>query len=260
MDSTDDGEVQMARSKKGFSRGILLSVSAALSSTVAFAGSSSGSLLAIGPVEQVNLKSSTIVVLGQTYNIGPVALSASKSARAVTALASISPNSLVAIYGTESPSGKVNVQNVDVLPQMDVPGATQLLVTGVVSAVSNTGQIRIGKLSIDINAALTSDSKQAALGELVRVVGTQPTAGGVFVAQNFNELSVVQGGRVSAAGIQGTGNNGIQGTGTKSLGIQGTGSNGIQGTGTKSLGIQGTGSNGIQGTGTKSLGIQGTGL
>ncbi len=236
MESTDDGEVQVARSKKGLSRGILLSVSAALSSTVVFAGSSSGSLLAVGPVEQVNLKSSTIVVLGQTYNIGRAALSANKSTGAVAAIASISLNSLVAIHGTESPSGKVNVQSIDILPQMDVPGATQLLVTGVVSAVSDTGRIRVGKLSVDINAALTSDSKQAALGELVRVVGTQPTAGGVFLAQNFTQVSKVQGG-VSADGIQGTGSDGIQGTG----------SNGIQGTG--SYGIQGTGSNSIPGTG-----------
>lgn len=220
----------MAQSEKSASRGILLCATGLLASAAIYTGSANAGSLAIGPVEQVNLKSSTIVVLGQTYHVPGSAV----------ALSTLTPGTLVAVNGTEATSGKSAVQSVVRLAGQDVPGATQLLVTGVVSAVSNVGQVRIGKLRVDINATLTSDSQQPTVGQLVQVVGTQPTSQGVFLAQ------------------------GIAGTGLSSNGIAGTGpsSNGIAGTGSSANGIAGTGlsSNGIAGTGTSANGIAGTGL
>ena len=249
----------MARSRKCLARGVLFSVTAILSSAAAFAGSGSDVPLAIGPLEHVNLKTSTIVVLGQTYNVSAGALAAGKS----PGLAALTPGTLVVVRGKETASGRSTVKSLTVLPQLDVPGATQLLVTGIVSGLSNVGQIRLGKLSVDINSALAGNSPQVTSGELVQVVGTQPIAGGLFLAQSI--ANGIQGSGPSSDGIQGSGpnSNGIQGSGPSSNGIQGSGvvSLGIQGSGPQSNGIQGSGpsSNGIQGSGVVSLGIQGSG-
>ncbi|HWF99969.1 MAG TPA: hypothetical protein VN691_12315, partial [Steroidobacteraceae bacterium] len=245
---------QMARSRKCITHGVLLAVTTLLSGTAAFAANTTGVPLAVGPVEHVNLKSSTIVVLGQTYSISPAALS--KSHGSAAGLSALTAGTLVIVSGTESASGKAKVQSLKVIPQLDVPGATQLLITGVVTGVSDVGQIRIGKLNVDINATLTSDKQPVAVGELVQVAGTQPTGDGLFLAQSV--ATGIQG-TGATTGIQGTGATiGIQGTGA-SIGIQGTGATtGIQGTGA-SIGIQGTGASiGIQGTGA-TTGIQGTG-
>ena len=219
----------MAIYRQCLSRGISLCATALLASTVTLAGAAQASPLTLGPVEQVNLKSSTIVVLGQSYHVGPSVHITDRTTHAAIALGSIAQGTLVAVDGTESASGKVKVQNVVRLSQLNVPGATQLLVTGLISAGSNVGQFRVGSLRIDVNATLTSDSKQPAVGQLVQIVGTQPTSRGLFLAQGT--IRTVS----SANGIIGTGTstNGIIGTGTSSTGIIGTGSsaNGIIGTG-----------------------------
>src|SRR6185437_8606347 len=200
----------------------------------ALVGNAYANTLTVGPVEQVNLKNSTVVVLGQTYHLGPHASAVS--------LATLSPGALVSISGVETASGLTHVDKLFVLSQQNVPGATTLLVTGIASAVNSVGQIHIGKLAVDVTATLTSDGSPVSAGQLVSVVGTQPSSNGTFLAQH-----------VQAAGVGGTGSLGVGGTG--SLGVGGTGSLGVGGTGT--LGVGGTGSLGVGGTG--SLGVGGTG-
>jgi hypothetical protein len=222
--------------------------------------------LAVGPVEQVLPKSTSIVVLGQTFHLAKSQIVGTLGALpASTALSSIRPGTVVAVDGTETAAGKATVEKVVTLPELNVPGATRLLVAGVVSAVTNTGRIRIGNLTIDINATLTDDRAAPAVGEFVEVIGTQPTAGGLFLADAALRTNGIVGTGASANGIVGTGasSNGIVGTGASSNGIVGTGasSNGIVGTGASANGIVGTGasSNGIVGTGASSNGIVGTG-
>ncbi|HEY7888052.1 MAG TPA: DUF5666 domain-containing protein, partial [Steroidobacteraceae bacterium] len=196
--------------------GAVLCATALLASAVGFASEAHAGALTVGPVEQLSVKSSKIVVLGQTYHL-------SSSAK----IGFITPGTLVVVDGTESASGAVRVTSVIPLSQLNVPGATKLLVTGVVSSVSNVGTVRIGKLNVDINATLTSDAQGASVGQLVQVLGTQPTAGGTFLAQ--------------ATGIVGSGaSTGIVGSGA-STGIVGSGaSTGIVGSGA-STGIVGSG-------------------
>ncbi|MFZ0500892.1 MAG: DUF5666 domain-containing protein, partial [Steroidobacteraceae bacterium] len=232
----------MARYEKYPKGGALLCATVLLAGGAGFSNATQAGALAIGPVQQVNAKSSTLVVLGQTYSLASSArISASGSA---VTLRSLKPGTLVAVYGTESPHGAVDVLDVVALPQLNVPGATHLVVTGIVSAVSNVGTIRIGGLSVDINATLTSDTPTASVGDLVQLTGTQPTSGGLFLAQ----------------GIEGSGaSKGIEGSGAASLGIEGSGaSKGIEVSGASSLGIDGSGaSKGIEGSGAASLGIVG---
>ena len=211
----------------------------------ALAGVSEAGTLAIGPVEQVNLKAASLTVLGQTYRIAPSTVIRDQSGALVT-LGTLAPNTLVGIDGSENSAGKATVSSVTQLSQVDVPGATQLVVTGIVSSETATGQIRVGNLSIDINSALTGDTPNFAAGSLVRISGTQPNLGGLFLAQSIAAVNGIAGTGFTSNGIAGTGHssNGIAGTGVSVKGIAGTGhfASGIAGTGHSSNGIAGTGS------------------
>ena len=200
----------------------------------ALVGKAQAATLTVGPVEQVDLKSSTLVVLGQTYHIG-ASVSLRNQAGVSVSLDSLAPDSLVSVDGTETAPGAVTVKAITALSQLDVPGATNLLVTGIVTGVSPVGQVRIGNLTVDINATLTSDSQQIAAGELVEVAGTQPTGGGLFLAQS---IAPIQGSGYTAAGIKGGG------LSLKAAGIKGGGidtSLGIKGGGLSAAGIKGGG-------------------
>src|SRR5271163_2333393 len=103
--------------------------------------------LAVGAIEQVDLKSSSIVVLGQQFHLSASTLITSQAAYpAAVSLAALPQNALVWVDGEEKASGSTHVDALIVLPESNVPGASQLLLTGVVSSVSSDGQIRVGKL------------------------------------------------------------------------------------------------------------------
>jgi hypothetical protein len=242
----------MAKSGRLLGRSGLL-WSCAVATTAVAVGSAQAGQLAFGPVSQVNLKSSTIEVLGQTYHVGSSAFGTKATSSGVASLASIAPGTLVSINGVETASGAAAVQGIARLSQLNVPGATQLFVTGVVSEVTATGRIRVGKLNVDISATLTSDAAQVAVGEFVNVLGTQPSAGGIFVAQSLVRSDGVGGSGSSSAGVGGSGSLGVGGSG--SLGVGGSGSLGVGGSG--SLGVGGSGSLGVGGSG--SLGVGGSG-
>ncbi|MBW4052653.1 MAG: hypothetical protein HIU85_14545, partial [Proteobacteria bacterium] len=216
----------MARSGQVLLSGVSACIGALLAANLSFGAQVTP--LAFGPVEQINLRTSTIVVLGQAYHVSPSAALFSKATGTRTALGSIAPGTLVLVDGTESAAGAANVQSIVSLRRLNVPGATQLLATGVVTAVNSAGQIRIGKLSVDINATLTSDSHGATVGELVQVVGTQPNPQGLFLATN----AVGIGGSGASVGIGGSGAKvGIGGSGA-AVGIGGSGATvGIGGSG-----------------------------
>jgi hypothetical protein len=252
----DFGEAQMAKFRQLASRNV---VSAFVAAALSLVGKAQAVPLTIGPVEQVNVRSSTIVVLGQTYHVGSGTSVINKVAGSHASLRLIAPGTFVVIDGTESAAGISTVQSVGILSQQNVPGATQLLVTGIVSSVSSTGRVRIGKLTVDVNATLTNDSQRVAVGDLIQVSGTQPNPSGLFLAQGIG------GSGLSAAGIGGSGSvaNGIGGSGATAAGIGGSGSvaNGIGGSGATAAGIGGSGSvaNGIGGSGATAAGIGGSG-
>ena len=249
----------MAWSKQASPRALAVSTVAAFVAA-ALVGKAQAGTLAVGPVEQVNIKASTLVVLGQTYHVDSSVVFRNQSGTPIS-LASLMPNTLVSIEGTETAAGQAAVKDVTSLSQLNVPGATQLLVTSVVSSETPSGSIKVGNLTVDINATLTSDTQNFSVGSLVEIVGTQPNLGGIFLAQSIVPITGVEAGGSSSLGIQGGGASsfGIQGGGhssVKTLGIQGGGSSslGIQGGGASSFGIQGGGHSSV-----KTLGIQGGG-
>src|SRR6185437_13297484 len=97
----------MGMSRQCLLRGAFLCVTVLLTGTVAFAAP-----LTIGPVEQINLKSSTLVVLGQTYHLVRSTKITDRATGAGIGLSSIAPGTLVVIDGAESASGSVNVRKV----------------------------------------------------------------------------------------------------------------------------------------------------
>ena len=236
----------MARSSKAFGRTAAIPAIAAFVAS-ALAGPAVAGTLALGPVEQVNVKTSTLVVLGQSYHILPTTKLLGRSGAGVT-LDSFAPNTLVVVKGTESASGAVSVASIMRVPQIDVPGATQLSVAGVVSSESTTGQIQIGKLSVDVNSTLTSDTQNFAVGNLVSVTGTQPNPNGLFLAQSVVPLTGVDGSGKSATtalGVDGSGK-----SATTALGVDGSGKSM-----TTALGVDGSGK-----SMTTALGVDGSGL
>ena len=253
----------MARSAKSVIRGSSLPLVVGFVAS-AIAGATHAATLAVGPVQSVNLKTSTRTVLGQTYRI-PATTAIKSGAGALIRLGALEPNTIVVVDGSESSRGATQVTRVSSLPQIDVPGATKLFVTGVVSSESATGQIKVGKLVVDINATLTSDSQGFSVGNLVEITGTQPNPGGVFLAQTVTATNGIIGSGASANGIIGSGAsaNGIIGSGASANGIIGSGAsaNGIIGSGASANGIIGSGAsaNGIIGSGAAANGIIGSG-
>ena len=254
----------MARSVKALSLGSSLPA-VAVFVAAALAGTAQAATLAIGPIEQINLKNSTIVVLGQAYQVGPAAALRSQ-ANAPISLSSLATNTLVEINGRETGNGQSVVSSVMSLPQMDVPGATQLLVTGVVSSETSTGEVKIGNLVVDVTATLTSDSQKFTVGGLVQVTGTQPNPNGLFLAQNIISINAsktmgVEGGGASAMGVEGGG------ASLKAMGVEGGGASlkamGVEGGGASAMGVEGGGASvkamGVEGGGASAMGVEGGG-
>ena len=249
-------------------RGKCSCVAAFVFAAISFTNESVASPLAVGAVEQVDLKNSTVVILGQQFHVSAGTLIASQASYpAAISLTALPQNALVWVDGEERASGS-RVDALIVLPESNVPGASQLLLTGVVSSVSSDGQIRVGKLKVDINQTLSSGGAPVAVGDVVEVAGTQPTAQGVFLAQSLVRTEGVGGtGRVASLGVGGTGRVatlGVGGTGNAALGVGGTGAvtSGVGGTGkVATLGVGGTGNAalGVGGTGAVTAGVGGTG-
>jgi len=220
---------------------------------------------AVGPIEGVQSRTSTVVVLGQTF----------VSTRAITGrdgrLGALKVGDYVAITAT-AVKGALVAKSIVALDAAYVPGSSKVLYRGPIDRYSaSVGNLQIGNLQISLSQILSDGQVAFGDGDAVSVVGIQALPNGVLWASQLLDPSNpnLVSDAVTALSIQGTGLLSIQGTGTQSIqgtgvqSIQGTGAQSIQGTGVQSiqgtgaLSIQGTGKQSIQGTGTQS--IQGTG-
>jgi hypothetical protein len=197
-----------------------------------FSSLASAEPLAVGTIEKIDRATSTITVLGQKYSVGTSKLIAgTKSYPAIIGAQLLAPDTVVWVDGTLPKDGKAKVSRINVLPEANVPGATQVYVAGIVSSVSLTGAVKIGSLTIDTTPIVGVSLK---VGDATEFIGTQPVPNGVFVASAFAPLGV---GGTGAAGVGGTGAAGVGGTGA--AGVGGTGKSGVGGTG--AAGVGGTG-------------------
>ena len=202
-----------------------------------FSSLASADPLAVGAIEKIDRANATITVLGQKYSVSTSKLIAgSKSYPALSGVQLLRPDAVVWVDGTLSKDGKAKVSSINVLPETNIPGATQVYVAGVVSSVSLTGAVKVGSLTIDTTPIVDVSLK---VGDAVEFVGTQPVPNGVFVASGVAPLGVGGTGK-SGVGVAGVG-------GTGAAGVGGTGAAGVGGTG--AAGVGGTGKSGVGGTG-----------
>ena len=221
---------------------------------VSFSSLASAAPLAIGTVDQVDSRTSSIVVLGQKYSVASAKLIAgNKSYPAIQGVRFLSQQSLVWVDGEIAKDGTAKVSSITVLPEANVPGATQVFVAGVVTAVDRTGKVKIGGLTIDTTPTVGASNTTIKVGDKLEFLGTQPVANGLFVANALAPLRVQGVGGTGAQGVGGTGRTGVGGTGAQ--GVGGTGAQGVGGTGAQ--GVGGTGAQGVGGTGAQ--GVGGTG-
>ena len=210
-------------------------------------------LQVLGEVQRIDPSKGVIVVAGQRvaisketiFSVNRVAVSGAE------ALRTIQDGDILAIIGAlDAPAASVDRRN-----ESYVPGATTIFVKGKVTSVEQSlGRARIGDLNVDYTPALSNrDFGVVEVGQIVEVIGTQPSPQGVLLANSITGTGSSSITGTGQSSITGTGSSSITGTGQSS--ITGTGSSSITGTGQSS--ITGTGSSSITGTGSSS--ITGTG-
>jgi hypothetical protein len=160
--------------------------------------SSAQQLLLVGPVESLLAREKAIVVLGQKIR--------------VSAGTSFAGGELVAVYGTVE-NAKLVVSRIE-RSGAYVPGATEVLLTGVVQKLYvSIGRAVVSGVSVDLTSLVSADGSQVApaVGSIVQVAGIQPTEGGVMLVGGISGGAAqgISGG--AAQGISGGAAQGISG-------------------------------------------------
>ena len=178
-------------SKRAQRRATVFCAAAMTVAGISYSGVSSADPLALGAVERVDLEHSTITVLGQQYYVSPGTLVTPDSTYPNrVALGAVAKNSLVWVDGVATAKGVTRVDEVIVLPDTNVPGSTQLLVTGVVSSVSSDGSVKVGSLKIDTTPTLTSSGSQVSVGDFIEVAGEHEGVVDEFLRDELNYVVV----------------------------------------------------------------------
>ena len=176
--------------------------------------SSANDLVLVGPVDALNTRENAAVVLGQKIRI--------------PGATSLGIGEVVAVYGEVRGTSLIasRIQKVGAY----VPGATEILLTGVVQKLrSSVGRAVVSGVWIDLTALVSLDGSQLipAVGSIVQVAGIQPVKGGVVLVNGISggASQGISGG--AAQGISGGASQGISGGAAQ--GISGGASQGISG-------------------------------
>ncbi len=90
---------------------------------------------------------------------------------------------MVAVLGAAQKDGTLAPRSMVMLNASYVPGATKVLLKGKVTSVdSASGKLAIGKQVVDYSSVLSKADVAISVGTLVTVVGTQPLAKGLILA------------------------------------------------------------------------------
>jgi hypothetical protein len=155
----------------------------AVSMTGSYAGTTTAPaspiLLLLGHIDAVHPETATAMIIGQVVHVSPTA--------------QLSPLLLTGIFGTLKSDGSIDESSVK-SGQAYVAGATPILLTGIVaSANPSLGQIKIGRVLIDINSSSAVINSIPAgvsgafpkAGDMVQVMGIQPVEGGIMLANGI---------------------------------------------------------------------------
>jgi hypothetical protein len=121
-------------------------------------------------VHSIDLEAGTFVSVGQTVSF------------AARGLESLRVGDYVTVVGSIAGAGLISADYVERSPQVYVPGATRIFVTGIPSSVDQfSGFAQIGDLKVDYTPSLGRSSFDG-IGAAITVFGTQPAFGGVMLS------------------------------------------------------------------------------
>jgi hypothetical protein len=153
------------------------SLAAAANAATTFQVLTATDVLALGPVERVDISKLQIQVLGQA-----IAIPAAQSA----GLAGL-VGQMVEVHGSVNPDGTLRATKVSAITAYSfVPGSTQLYLKGAISSVDEVNAVaRIGSLSIKYAGALhTLSNNSLATGQLASFSGVEYLGIAGFYADN----------------------------------------------------------------------------
>ena len=134
--------------------------------------------LLVGPIDAVDALAGTVSTLGRTFK------ASSDNVFAIANKIGGGNQPMVAVLGLTQKDGTVAAKSMVMLDVAYVPGATKVLLKGHVTSVdSRSGQLAIGKQIVDYSGMLSKAGGAISVGTRVTVVGTQPLAKGVILAE-----------------------------------------------------------------------------
>jgi hypothetical protein len=135
-----------------------------------------GRVLLYGPIDAVNTEKKTISMLGRTLKLPTVDLISEAMAGGMQLVASVS--------GQLSITGKMEKITLSLADVSYVAGASKVVISGRVDKVDySLGTMKVGRAVIDVTSALTA--KAPSVGDVVVVLGTQPTRKGIVIAERM---------------------------------------------------------------------------
>ena len=134
-------------------------------------GRAEAAILLAGQLETVDVRKSTLTILGQSL----------RTTRART----VAVGENVAVFGRVNAAGEVVVTDVRPFADGYVPGASRVTITGKVTAIdTHRGVMTIGRQPVDFTALLAGSTPELAVGKVVTISGTQPVPGGIILASD----------------------------------------------------------------------------
>jgi hypothetical protein len=250
-DFAEHGKALQSREAKMSAR--TMRYSAALTTILFATGAIAQNRYALGPVETSNSKVD-VVVLGQRFTLDANTRCIARAKVVSKQLCTLSLSKGVYAVIEGDPLRLARAATITVLPYSYVPGASTVMAGGQVSDVQpEIGNFRVGDLLVSSTQLLAQGAISLRPGEYVEVVGTQPQANDVLLANGLRWNSIPDSDDSSATTVEIVASQTITGTGIQT--ITGTGIQTITGTGIQT--ITGTGIQTITGTGTQT--ITGTG-
>ena len=132
-------------------------------------GRTGSTILLAGQVEAVDLRASTVTVLGQSVR--------------TAAAGKISLGDNIAMVGRLDAAGNLVVAQVRPVADAYVAGASRVTITGKITGVDAARAVlTIGRQQVDFSALLASGTLDLAAGSVVTMSGIQPVSGGIILA------------------------------------------------------------------------------
>ena len=136
-------------------------------------------VLVRGPVQGVNLSANSVTIFGRDFRLAP------DRARLIHDGLAGGQSVVLTISGELGRTGKLVLRKASIDHEQYVAGSSQVVIAGRVRAVDSLiGRVVIGKQAVDLTTAPTAaGSPSVKAGDVIVVVGTQPSLSGTISAQ-----------------------------------------------------------------------------